>query len=70
MRHVIVNGTVIREDEQPVADALEQRPGKLAALVAVRTDSPTTAGRPSLRRAGSLGLMRPTALPSGSSTTA
>src|SRR5882672_8982137 len=29
MRHVVVNGTVIREDEQPVADALEQRPGKL-----------------------------------------
>ena len=29
MRHVMVNGTVIREDEQPVADALEQRPGKL-----------------------------------------
>src|SRR6478752_3233587 len=29
MRHVIVNGTVIREDEQPITDALEQRPGKL-----------------------------------------
>ena len=29
MRHVVVNGTVIREDEQPVADALDQRPGKL-----------------------------------------
>jgi N-acyl-D-amino-acid deacylase len=29
MRHVMVNGTVIREDEQPIADALAQRPGKL-----------------------------------------
>jgi N-acyl-D-aspartate/D-glutamate deacylase len=29
MRHVMVNGTVIREDEQPVTDALEARPGKL-----------------------------------------
>jgi N-acyl-D-aspartate/D-glutamate deacylase len=29
MRHVMVNGTVIREDEQPITDALEQRPGKL-----------------------------------------
>ena len=29
MRHVVVNGTVIREDEQPVDGALEQRPGKL-----------------------------------------
>ena len=29
MRHVIVNGTVIREDEKPLADALAQRPGKL-----------------------------------------
>jgi N-acyl-D-amino-acid deacylase len=29
MRHVMVNGTVIREDEQPIADALEPRPGKL-----------------------------------------
>ena len=29
MRHVVVNGTVIREDEAPVADALAQRPGKL-----------------------------------------
>ena len=29
MRHVVVNGTVIREDEQIVDGALEQRPGKL-----------------------------------------
>ena len=29
MRHVLVNGTVIREDEQPVEGALEQRPGRL-----------------------------------------
>ena len=29
MRHVLVNGTVIREDEQPITEALEQRPGKL-----------------------------------------
>src|SRR4029079_16005263 len=29
MRHVMVNGTVIREDEKPIADALAQRPGKL-----------------------------------------
>ncbi len=29
MRHVIVNGTVIRADEEPAADALEQRPGRL-----------------------------------------
>jgi N-acyl-D-aspartate/D-glutamate deacylase len=29
MRHVVVNGTVIREDEQPIADALAQRPGRL-----------------------------------------
>jgi N-acyl-D-aspartate/D-glutamate deacylase len=29
MRHVMVNGTVIREDEQPITDALAQRPGKL-----------------------------------------
>jgi N-acyl-D-amino-acid deacylase len=29
MRHVLVNGTVIREDEEPVADALQQRPGRL-----------------------------------------
>jgi len=29
VRHVLVNGTVIREDEQIVGDALEQRPGKL-----------------------------------------
>ncbi|HVJ97880.1 MAG TPA: amidohydrolase family protein [Acidimicrobiia bacterium] len=29
MRHVVVNGTVIREDEQEVAGALESRPGKL-----------------------------------------
>ena len=29
MRHVIVNGTVIREDGTPVDGALAQRPGKL-----------------------------------------
>jgi N-acyl-D-aspartate/D-glutamate deacylase len=29
VRHMLVNGTVIREDDQPVADALAQRPGKL-----------------------------------------
>ncbi|MGO9872970.1 MAG: N-acyl-D-amino-acid deacylase family protein [Acidimicrobiia bacterium] len=29
MRHVLVNGTVIRADEEPVPDALEQRPGRL-----------------------------------------
>jgi N-acyl-D-aspartate/D-glutamate deacylase len=29
VRHVLVNGTVIREDEQEVAGALESRPGKL-----------------------------------------
>jgi N-acyl-D-aspartate/D-glutamate deacylase len=29
MRHVLVNGTVIREDEKIVGDALEQRPGQL-----------------------------------------
>jgi N-acyl-D-aspartate/D-glutamate deacylase len=29
MRHVVVNGTAIREDEAPIADALAQRPGKL-----------------------------------------
>jgi len=29
VRHVIVNGTVIREDEQAVPGALEQRPGRL-----------------------------------------
>ncbi|HET9730480.1 MAG TPA: amidohydrolase family protein, partial [Acidimicrobiia bacterium] len=29
VRHVLVNGTVIREDEQPRADALASRPGKL-----------------------------------------
>ncbi len=34
VRHVIVNGTVIREDEQPCAGALEQKPGPLAAVVA------------------------------------
>jgi hypothetical protein len=26
---VMVNGTVIREDEQPITDALDERPGKL-----------------------------------------
>ena len=29
MNHVVVNGTVIREDEQIVPDALAQRPGRL-----------------------------------------
>lgn len=29
MRHVLVNGTVIREDEQPLEDTLEQHPGRL-----------------------------------------
>ena len=29
MRHVMVNGTVIREDEEPITEALEQRPGTL-----------------------------------------
>jgi N-acyl-D-aspartate/D-glutamate deacylase len=29
VRHVVVNGTVIREDEKEVAGALERRPGKL-----------------------------------------
>jgi N-acyl-D-aspartate/D-glutamate deacylase len=29
VRHVVVNGTVIREDEKEVAGALESRPGKL-----------------------------------------
>ncbi len=29
VRHVLVNGTVIREDEQPDADALAARPGRL-----------------------------------------
>ena len=29
LRHVLVNGTVIRQDEQPVDDALAQRPGRL-----------------------------------------
>ena len=29
MRHVVVNGTVIREDEKPLADALASRPGRL-----------------------------------------
>ena len=27
--HVLVNGTVIRDDGVPVAEALEQRPGRL-----------------------------------------
>jgi len=29
IRHVLVNGTVIREDDKPLPDALAQRPGKL-----------------------------------------
>ena len=29
VRHVLVNGTVIRADGAPVAEALEQRPGRL-----------------------------------------
>jgi hypothetical protein len=29
VRHVVVNGTAIREDEQILAGALEAKPGKL-----------------------------------------